>query len=350
MINRIRIYLFLLVISSIAMYACGSAAIPVTPTVTLVPSPSLIPTATATPSPAYLIFVAPTSADAAFVESLQNFLKTVAQDQGLVLDVRQNLSQSDFEDQAIKIVLALSPELDLAHLAQAVPQTQFVFIGSADLAPQPNLSIIETQPPRPDWEGFLAGFIAATVTPEWRVGVVADNSSIEGKAAQNGFANGVKFMCGLCQPIYPPFPIPTYPLALSLNAASPQADIDAGIATFQEWGVKTVYLYHPTAELLTAFGAGGFNLMSDQAPPENLKGQWIATLQGGDALQELQTLLPALLSGKGGQVLNAELTPTNINEDLFSPGKQEFVNDLLQQLLAGQIDSGVDSTTGELKK
>jgi hypothetical protein len=38
---------------------------------------------------------------------------------------------------------------------------------------------------------------------------------------------------------------------------------------------------------------------------------------------------------------------TSVNHDLFSPGRQRMAEDLLAELLAGFIDTGVDPQTGE---
>lgn len=341
------LFLFIIVLA-----ACNSSS----PNTTSNPSPAeaptftALPTASPTPQPSLLLLIAPSSNDnKAFLDELQNILKDTAQANGLTFETRTSLTRAELASQSIRVAVVTSADLDLASLAKDAPQTQFVAIGSSGVTPQENLSVIELQPYRPDWEGFVAGFLAATVTDEWRVGVVSDNSTVEGKAAQNGFANGVKFMCGLCQPLYPPFPIPTYPLFWVLNPTSGQGDIDAGIAYFQTWAVKTVYLYKPVESWISAFGAAGFKLISDQTPPENLNEQWIASIQNNDPFVELKLLLPQLLAGKGGQMSSSGLTVTNINNYLFSPGKQAYVQDVLVDLLSGKIDSGVDATTGEMR-
>ncbi|MGB9640558.1 MAG: hypothetical protein ACPL4H_06560 [Anaerolineales bacterium] len=346
-----RPILLLIFIFFIALTACNSPSPIITssPSVTEAPTLTALPTVSPTPQPSLLLLVAPSTSDKTFLDELQVILQSTAKTNGLHFETRNSLTPAELADQSIRLAVVVSADSDLANLAKTAPQTQFLAIGSTGLTPQTNLSVIELQPYRPDWEGFAAGFIAATVTEEWRVGIVSDNTTVEGKAAQNGFANGVKFMCGLCQPLYPPFPIPTYPLYWSLNATSGQEDIDAGVAYFQTWAIKTVYLYKPLDSWLSAFGSAGFKLISDQTPPENLQAQWIASIQNNNPLEEIKSLLPQLLDGKGGQISSSGLTLTNVNADLFSPGKQAYVADMLTDLLSGKIDSGVDPTTGELR-
>ena len=334
----------------ILLVACGSPVLAPanTPTLTQIPTQTALPTVSPTPQPSYLYLIAPSSTDATYLDQVQTLLRDTAQSNDLTFEMQTDLTETELKQQSVRLVVVVSTGLDLPSLANAAPQTQFLAIGYPDLSPQNNLSIIKTQAYRPDWEGFLAGFLAATVTQEWRVGIVANDATVEGKAAKNGFGNGVKFMCGLCQPLYPPFPIPTYPLYYSLNETSAQGDVDAGVALFQEWAVKTVYLYQPKEEWITTFGAAGFNLISDQIPSETLKVQWVASIQANDPIAELQNILPMVLNGKGGQVSSTGITLTDTNEELISPGRQAYVREMLSTLLAGQIDSGVDPTTGEL--
>ena len=58
-------------------------------------------------------------------------------------------------------------------------------------------------------------------------------------------------------------------------------------------------------------------------------------------------LLPQILAGQGGQNLPLPLEFTQINPALLSPGKQALAEQVLADLLAGYIDTGVDLVTGE---
>lgn len=318
-----------------------------TATATISPTFTPLPTLTQTPPPPLLVLVAPSGSDASLLPALQPVLEELAQANSLEFSLRNTLTEQELSQQPIRLAVLLPPGVDAAGLANTAPQTQFLAVGMEGLLPQDNLSLLEAQPYRADWEGFAAGYIAAVVTPDWRVGVIADAGSVEGKAAQNAFANGVRFMCGLCQPLYPPFPIPTYPLTWQLTSASSPGDVDAAIAYFKEWAVKTVYLHRPQEEWLSAFGSAGFNLIAATPPPQGMNAQWVVSLQSVDLAQETRALVEELLEGKGGQVRSASLTLTNVNEQLFSPGKQAYVMEMLNDLLAGLIDTGVDLTSGE---
>lgn len=340
---------FGLILTLILTACAGVGADKATPTTEATATIPPAPTATPTPPPPLLVMLAPQGSDPAMINSLQPVLEAAGKENGLQFSLRQSLSEAELQQENIRLAVILSPGIDPLGLATAAPQTQFLAVGFEGVEPQENLSLIEAHPYRPDWEGFAAGYIAAVVTADWRTAVVADAGTIEGKAAQNAFINGVRFMCGLCQPLYPPFPIPTYPLTGQLGSGATQQEIDSVTAYFKEWGVKTVYLYRPSESWISAFGAAGFNLIADSPPPPGMESQWVVSLESGNLSEEVNALLPSLLAGKGGQMRSVTLNLTHPNAQIFTPGKQDFVDEMLQDLLAGFIDTGIDPTTGEFR-
>ncbi|GAB4477959.1 MAG: hypothetical protein Kow0088_17380 [Anaerolineales bacterium] len=342
---------FLFYVGFLFLTACAGVG-GTTPTATSLPSPSqtTAPTVTPTPPPPTLLLIAPQGEETPWFSEASAVLEEFARQEGLRFEVKPTIGGEELQSLPVPLVVILPAEIDPKALAEAAPRTQFLAVGYPSLSPQPNLSLISAQPYRPDWEGFIAGFVAAAVTEDWRVGVVADATTPEGKAAQNAFRNGVRYLCGLCQPLYPPFPVPTYPLYGQLSAASTAAEVEHVIADFQTWAVKTVYLHRPAEQWLTAFGRAGFNLISDQPPPTELKDHWVVSIQNIDFAAELRTLIPQLLEGQGGQSLSLSLTFGYVNEDLFSPGRQAFSEQMIAELLSGYIDSGVDPISGEFRE
>jgi hypothetical protein len=57
--------------------------------------------------------------------------------------------------------------------------------------------------------------------------------------------------------------------------------------------------------------------------------------------------VPELLSGSGGANVELPLAVTHRNDSLFSTGKQRLLEEILADLQAGYIDTGVDPQTGE---
>jgi hypothetical protein len=281
------------------------------------------------------------------MNELGDFLGELAGQSGLRFEVRQTLSLADVQETSQTVVVALLPDPGLASLVTSAPHTQFLAIGYSGLKPAQNLTLL-TQAARPDLKGFLAGYIAAVVTADWRVGVVGEADSAEGKTARQVFANGVYYFCGLCRSVYPPYPIPGYPLHMELASGAGQAEWDAVFAYFKEWQVQTVYVPSPLdiEPFLRALSQAGFNLIADQAPPVGLETRWVASIRSGDLRKEVTDLWPKLVSGQGGATINLSISITDANPDLFSPGRQKLVNEMLADLLGGFIDTGFDSTNG----
>ncbi|MCS7247696.1 MAG: hypothetical protein NZ840_05570 [Anaerolineales bacterium] len=334
----------------LAACANGIRTAPVVPT----PSPpaTLTVEATVTPSPLppTLLLVAPRGEASPWFAEVSPILEEIARQKGFLFEVKPSITSQEIQSRSIPLAVILPAEAEPESLAKAAPQTQFLAIDYPSLTPQPNLSLISAQPYRADWEGFVAGFIAAAVTEDWRVAVVSDPTTAEGKAAQNAFRNGVRYLCGLCQPLYPPFPVPTYPLYGQLSKTSTATDVEAVMEYFKTWSVKTVYLHRPAPEWLAAFGQAGFNLISDQPPPPDLKERWVVSIQSIDLASEIRALIPLLLEGKGGQSISLSLTLAHANEALFSPGRQAFTEQMIGELVSGYIDSGVDPISGELRQ
>jgi hypothetical protein len=216
------------------------------------------------------------------------------------------------------------------------------------LGPHDNLTSISPQGTGPDEIAFVAGYIAAVVTPEWRVGVISTSDTPSGVAARNGFLNGVTYFCGLCRQTYPPFY--EYPLYVELPAGSTQAEWQAAADVLRDKFVKTVYVSPEASSeaLLNYLDQSGVGIIANDLPPAALQSHWVASVQS-DYLQALQDLWTELLNGNSGLNVPASIQLNAVNPDLFSPGRQRLVQDLLQDLQAGYVDTGVDPSTGELR-
>ena len=257
----------LLFILCFSVSACGRAA----PEATLqaatpsqtnaAPTETAAPTASPTPETPLAILLAPSGADPALVESLQAYIDDQAAQAGLRFQVRPELSAGELAD--VAIVVALPPASNLAELAAASPQTRFLAVNFADLTPAANLNVIQLGSQRPDQMGFLAGTIAAEITPDWRVGILTAVGSGEGEAMRQGFVNGVFYFCGLCRPLYPPFPNTGYPITLQIPAGGNAADQQAAINQLRSWQVGTVFVDPAIAEdaLLDQLAQAGINFI-----------------------------------------------------------------------------------------
>lgn len=345
----------ILVLIGITLWACGLGVTPAGPEATpsSIPLPTHTPqppaTPTPTPQPPVVALLAPEGADEAQVRALQQTLAGLidSAENGWRLQVLPALDPGELEN--ARIVVAVPPAANLGELAAAAPETQFLALGIPGVEPAANLSVIGGQGERPDLMAFLAGYVAASITPDWRAGVVVEPQSVAGKGTSLAFANGVKYFCGLCLPAYPPFPRSGYPLVVEVAPGAAADQWQEQITTLQTWGVQTVYVQPQVAqeELLADLANSGINFIIAGPPPGGLRQHWIASLSSGDPMLELGSVWEQLLAGQGGQSVSLPLGFSAVNPDLLSPGRQGMAEDMLADLLSGFIHTGVDPLTGE---
>jgi hypothetical protein len=60
-----------------------------------------------------------------------------------------------------------------------------------------------------------------------------------------------------------------------------------------------------------------------------------------DALKAIQTAWPELVAGRGGQSIPSPLGLANVDPLFLTPGKQRLVQQVLDDLQAGRIATGV---------
>ena len=341
-----------ILLSLLALAACRATTPgPITDPEALTPSPPAtqpatdIPTPSPTVQPAQVILLAPAGSDPGDMLALQNVLGELAAQDGLEFETRTDLAAPEFGS-GVRLVVAMPPDPGIANLATANPQIQFLAVGIPGVQAAANLSAIGSEGERPDQQGFLAGFLAAVITKDWRTGVISRGDTVEGKSARLGFTNGVIFYCGLCRPAYPPFV--QYPQYVELTAGASQAEQQAAADILIQNAVKTVYVFPGTGDetLLEYLAQAGVNLIGSGTALERLRSNWVASIRVDEA-GAIRQIWPLLMSGEQGIQLSAPLVLTDQNPALFSTGRQHLVEKMLNDLLAGFIDSGVNLQTGE---
>ncbi len=344
------LYLLVLILVIWPLVGC-SHALPVieaektaTPAPTMTPTPTPTPVPSPTPLPPVGVLLAPPEADPYLVEELQPFLSQTIPEAGYRFQVRSSLTAETIQAEDIGWVIALPPLPDLGTLAAAAPETSFLAVGFSGLEPASNLSIIGADDARMDHQGFIAGYLAALITPDWRVGAITTNTET-GQTARQAFVTGAKYFCGLCITTYPPFA--EYPLHLQLDQGTSSADWQAASNVLINRGVETMYVLPGAGDdaLLRHLAQSGVNIIGGTPPPDGLADSWVATL-GFSPLEAFYQFWPDFVAGADGQMVDVLLAITNINPDLFSPGRQRLVDEMLTQVQAGTVDLGVAASEG----
>jgi len=286
-------------------------------------------------------------ADQDQVSTLQTALNNTVVQAGLRWQVRQQLTTSDLVPE-LRLVVALPPDPGLTGLVAAAPQTQFLALGIPGLEAAPNLTTIGASGNRPDQQGFIAGVIAAMLADDWRVGVISLPDTVDGRAARKGFLNGVIYFCGLCRSAHPPFY--EYPLYIELPSTATSVEWQEAANYMVDHYVESVYIYPGAGDeaMLTILAASKVNIISSGDPPTAAQSSWVVSLTT-DPLPLIQSQVAGLLDGSlsGGRSLEVPIQFTQVNPAVFTPGKQQLAHQVLSDLQAGYIDTGVDLATGE---
>lgn len=340
---------------SLALFACGRPATssqptPAGATATVATPPAVQPTFTPAPTPTpqpRAVLLASEASDPQQTAALQELLARLAGEANLDFQALPALAPGDLTA-GLRAVVALPPDPGLAALAAAAPQTQFLAIDIPDLPASANLSLVDTQAVRPDQQGFLAGYLASVVTPDWRVGVISTNDDPTGKSQRQGFVNGVIFYCGLCRPAYPPFV--QYPVIAELASGANPADQQAAAEALLAQGVTTIYVAPGAgdASLLEYLAQKGINIIGSVPPPADLKDHWVATISG-DRLEAVRQAWDGIINQQPAGDQNMPLAISDRNEALFSSGRLRIVEQVRDELANDLIDTGVNPSTGESK-
>ncbi|HKY53322.1 MAG TPA: hypothetical protein VJM08_03410, partial [Anaerolineales bacterium] len=262
---RLRFSILFIVIS-IMLGACGAAGEPAV-TSTPVPTDTQIapPTLTATPTIPLAMLVLPAELDPETSNLYQKTVYDLSQAAGFRFQVRNTLTPADLEP-GLKVVIVLPPDPGIASLAAAAPDVQFLAINIPDVAAGGNISVLGNNS-HSDMSAFLAGYTAAMITDDYRIGMMIPKDNADAIRALNAFANGMKFYCGTCRPIY--FFQWSYPQYIEIGAEEDPANYDAYADILMlQYKVSTIYL-HPeiaTTDLITYIGTTGTSMIGTKTP------------------------------------------------------------------------------------
>jgi hypothetical protein len=314
-----------------------------TPTAEL-PTPSATPAASPTNANPLVILVLPADLPQSMQDKYQTLVYDLAQQNALRFQVRNTLSMEDVQAElpSLKIVVALPPDPGLAALAASAPTVQFLAVDVPGVSSLPNLSIIGGADQPVDKQAFLAGYLAAMLAPEWRVGILSERDTPGGESARTAFANGFHFYCGYCRNQNFTQPYYEYPIVVRIPTDASQNEYTGYAAALLDYYCKVVYVYPSVAtdEVLSYMADYGVMLVGQELPGEDLRSNWIASIQP-DVIPAIQNIFPSLLEGNGGQTVPTPLYLTDVNGNLLTEGKLRLAQEVLDGLQNGTIGTGV---------
>jgi len=332
----VRFRFIILLVLAVILSACGAGETDVPATATTVPTetPISLPTLTATPTIPLAILVLPEDIDAETSNLYQTTVYDLTQASGMRFQVRNSMTSADLEP-GLKIVIALLTDPGIAALAPAAPDVQFLAINVPGIAPGGNVSVLGGSS-QLEITGFLAGYTAAMLTEDYRIGMLMPKDNNDAIRMFNSFNGGMRFYCGVCRSYF--FFQQPAPAFIDIGADQNRDDYDAfADVLISQYRIRTI-LIHPeiqTQDLIEYVGTTG-TLMIGTISPEQRPAGWIMTIQP-DIIKAIEAAWPQLLAGQGGITVQSPLGLSDIDPDLLSLGKQRLVQKTLDDLQAGLI-------------
>ncbi len=324
------------ILIAILLSGCGLGA-QGTPTPAASATPKPLPTASPTAVVPLTILVLPPDMNKADSDEYQKVVYDLAQKAGMRFQVRNTLTAADLEP-GLKIVIAMPPDPGISALAAAAPQVQFLAINIPNVNPSPNVSVLSPTG-RIDLPAFIAGYTAAMISDEYRIGMIIPKDNSDAARAFNAFSNGMAYYCGQCRTFYIyNIPSPAY-IAIPSNE-TPDHYLGYANALINQ-KIYTLFVYPDLAspDFLTQIGTTGVQLIGTSMPNPR-PGGWVMTVNPDEA-RAIQTAWPDLLAGKGGQTVQSPLGITDVNPALLSPGRERLVQQVIDDLAAGRLSTGV---------
>lgn len=303
------------------------------PTETAALSTPIASVSASEPATPLIILIAGANTDANLVTEVELILSEFGAQNGLALEKRETLNSAELPE-GLRIVVVLSLEAGIAELAAAAPQVQFVTIDLPDIQVGGNISALSSG--KPEHLGFIAGYTAAIITEDWRVGVISTSDTNEGQLIRESFIIGVQYFCGLCLQNYPPYY--NYPLFAEQPSGSSTDQWRAAADRLLTSAVTTVYVAPGAGDdsLLEYLAQAGVLIIGSTTPPDQVRSNWVTTI-GTDLHTELKETLARVLRGEEGDSIPLPIGFQFVNSELLSIGKLANVERLQIDLILGFI-------------
>ncbi|GAB4579821.1 MAG: hypothetical protein Fur0022_25600 [Anaerolineales bacterium] len=282
----------------------------------------------------------PSDTDPNLRTTLEAQLGQLAREAGFRFQIRQTLSGEEAAAE-VDYLIALPPAPGLDEIVATARDTRILAVGIPNLVQAPNLIAIGTEVRSPINNVFLAGYIAALTTPEYRAGVIGLEDNPNAANIPLAFENGMRFFCGLCRYGVPPFY--EYPFYVSLPSSATEAEWRALADFMRDRVVRTVYLEPGVGgagaeDLYRYMAEQGLYIIGEVKPPEDVLDWWLVSMRQPDLEAIYLQYWPQLLNGEMGVVIPLPTQLTDINAEIFTPGKQRLAEEVLADLQAGLID------------
>lgn len=265
---------------------------------------------------------------------VQSGLESLVSETGLVLVVQENLGLESITSN-VQVVIGVGSDVDLNAMAASTPGVSFVAIGNPNAQVTDNLSIIGDPRVNAQQGAFMAGYLSAVISSDNRVAALVPSDIENSTEIVNGFVTGVRYYCGLCKQMFPPYnDFPRWEIIGSENAVE---GFQQAIANFVNTEVEVLYVHRElaTPELLAYLAEFDILVVGD-ASPDSLRNNWVGTIVV-DPVPALIELWPDLLLGIGGTQISASIALTDTEAELIPEGRYRLFKELSEMVQSGLV-------------
>lgn len=259
----------------------------------------------------------------------QNMLQKFAGNQELTFSVVDDLNPEQIKNSVL--VYLPRPDSNWPDIANQNPETKFIIVSDQILELPANTFQIYTPH---DELIFVAGYVSALISNDWRTAAIVTDKSVNGSPAGEIFSNGVRYLCGLCAPIFAP--VVFFPSIATVAEGDDTSSVLLSFSQIANNRPNVVYIDTSliTMDLTTELRQNGITIVG-QKTVDASHNDMIDTLIGYDTSKALQSLLDNNLSSAEqkiktsfkiqsqgsqlsvGKMSNLELVLTDLYNDLI---------------------------------
>lgn len=232
------------------------------------------------------------------------------------------------------ITLAFTEDEEILNQLSSITKDRLVII--AEDFNQPSLSNYTFIQVSKAKQIFLAGYFAALITDDWRVGGLLPKQTINNTDTSTIFSNGVTYLCGRCVPVYGP--IVNFPVTATLSVPEDTAATMQSLGEISSNRINSLfipgeYLYD---DLVILLRQNEVTIISDAAS-KNMNSDWVDYV----VTNNLSDLLVDILSTESGFADSNEelvvdyLVQSNLEE--IPLGRKNFLQETIENLKSGLI-------------
>ncbi len=336
--------IFRIIFGAIALLLILAACDSTTLTETSVPGASLTssptesltetpPVLTPTQTEATVILLTAPDADAFVVSEVKDSLEGLVDESDFVLAIQEGSSIEMLDN--VPIVVAIGDSIDINNTAESYPDVSFVAVDNGSAVPSDNVSVIGNPTVDQQHRSFMAGYLAALVSEDYKVAALAPAEVESTEAALESFLIGMRFFCGICQTKYPPYQ--TYPQWETFPVDSSAETFQPILDNFENIGIEVIYIHGDllSPQIMTAISNLNMRVVGDRRP-DTTGNNYVGTIIS-DPAPVLESIWQEIVDGNNGVMEAASIVLVDRNPDIVSEGRFRLFMEMAEDLRSGLV-------------